>query len=162
MNRVLFAIAIAVVAVVLCVQQTRPGREFVYRTDSEGDDDAARNALRTLRHVGKQLAQSLPPYAAARAMRALRSADLVERRDGDLGVAVGKGRRIEVCVRALTEPERLHVFLHELAHTAARSVGHTDEHASLQRILVEAARHNGYVVDVPVGTRCQPPLAASQ
>lgn len=149
-------LVILLTLVLVLVVRNRVGREIVQRTEDACDDDAARDALRALRATGRELAPSLPPRAAARALRALRTADLVERRTGVVGVSVGKGYRIELCVRGLAPPERLHVFLHELAHAAALSVGHTREHAELERGLRDAAFRAGYDVRSPSIVRCYP------
>ena len=147
-------LALLVILALLLLARNRVGRELVSRTEDARDDEAARDALRALRATGRQLAPSLPPRAAARALRALRTADLVERRAGVVGVSVGKGHRIELCVRNLAPPERLHVFLHELAHAAASSVGHTREHAELERGLRDAALRAGYDVRPSSTGRC--------
>ena len=91
---------------------------------------------------------------ARRARRALHIADLVERRTGTVGVSVGKGYVIELCVRGLSPPELLHVFLHELAHTASLSVGHTNEHALFEQTLQQSARNAGHKVSPPLFALC--------
>ena len=158
MRAVVLLLLVLAAAAVLVVDSGFGPREVACRTDDPAADARAVEALRDLRRLGCELVAdgALPPYAARRAHAALRTAQFRERRAGALAVTVGKRRRIELCVRGLAPAERTRVFLHELAHSAAQSTGHTAEHARLEAALLDAAHRAGHDVRAPAPARCKP------
>lgn len=137
------------------------------RTGDAVRDAQARHTLLHFRALALRLARRLgaeDPEAGARMQRRLQHAVLTEldhRHARRAGETVDKGSAIELCLRTRDGSELVstvaltHVLLHELAHVACESVGHTDEFWDMERRLRRLAQEEG-VVD---GTSADRPVS---
>lgn len=109
---------------------------------------AARRVLRRMEALSRRIARAVPdPVVRARLEARLRHTAFLERHPesrGPVAFTVAKGKEIHLCVLgAAGQPEEeahvVHTLVHELAHVASESTGHTPEfHGNLERLTAIA------------------------
>lgn len=145
--------------VLLLVVREKKNKRLVVVQDTGNTmvDAQARYLLLHFRSLALRLAQRLESEDAAIGAR-MRSrlqhtvlAELDARHARRAGETVDKGSTIELCLRTrdgskLASTTALtHVLLHELAHVACESIGHTDEFWDMERRLRRLARDEGAI-----------------
>jgi len=131
-------------------------RIHVVRTRNREADVQTRRTLSNFYEVALRLAKRLESedrVAGARMLRRLKGMLLTEldfRTSKRAGETVDKSV-IEMCVRSRDGTRMLdsmalaHVFLHELAHVACESVGHSEEFRTMEQTLRRLAAEDGFI-----------------
>ena len=153
---VVLVVIAAVVAAVIAWRRRRVscGQHLVLPGSSCSVEGAKLRELRT--KLDRTLTS--PMLAGSTTLAHIRqrwSGILREASDGRVPAYTENKRSISVCLRSGSTDALFFVVLHELAHVASTSYGHTDEFWQHFRLLVDAARSVGvYVVHDPAGKVC--------
>jgi hypothetical protein len=152
---VLVVLAVAVAAVIMCRRRrVSCGHHLVLPGSSCSVEGSKLGELRT--KLDRTLTS--PLLAGSTTLARIRqrwSGILREASDGRVPAYTENKRSISVCLRSGSTDALFFVVLHELAHVASTSYGHTDEFWQHFRLLVDAARSVGvYVVHDPTAKVC--------